>query len=99
MYAFFSLIFPCTIFPVCTLPTPHNFSNRRSLKNYYYISLTVYCIFFFRQLALMSTQDTADVKQQPHVHLVSTIVNYFRRCSIAMVMFFLLTGGPVASPV
>ena len=46
MYAFFSLIFPCTIFPVCTLPTPHNFSNRPSLKNSYYISLTVYCIFF-----------------------------------------------------
>ena len=91
MYAFFSLIFPLNNFS-CTYfaNLPPNFSNGTSLKNYYYISLTV-CI-FFQSISILSTQDTAAVKHQPHVHLVSTFVNYFRRCSIAMLMFFLLTG-------
>ena len=98
---FFSLIFPLYDFSCmhfATPPPPINFYNGPSLKNYYYISLTVCCI-FFQSISILSTQDTADVKHQPHVHLVSTFVNYFRGCSIVMLMFFLLTGWPVASPV
>ena len=50
MYAFFSLIFPlhdfsCMHFANAPAP-PHNFSNGPSLKNNYYMTLTVYCIFF-----------------------------------------------------
>ena len=102
MYAFFFINFSFARFFLYALchppPPPINFYNGPSLKNYYYISLTVCCI-FFQSISILSTQDTADVKHQPHVHLVSTFVNYFRRCSIAMLMFFLLTGWPVASPV
>ena len=78
---------------------PHNFSNGPSLKNnYYYMTLAVCCI-FFQSISILLTQDTADVKHQPHVHLVSTFLNCFRTCNIAMLTFFLLTGQPVASPV
>ena len=58
------------IFPVTMQPLPtHNFSTGSSLKkNYYYIALTVYCI-FFSSISILSTQDTADVKHQPHVHM------------------------------
>ena len=43
-------------------PPPHNFSNGPSLKNnYYYMTLTVYCI-FFESISILSTQDTADVR-------------------------------------
>ena len=54
------MIFPVTM----QLLPPHNFSNGPSLKkNYYYITLTVYCIFFpqlaFCQLKTLQMLNTS----------------------------------------
>ena len=97
MYVFFSLSFLLHDFSCMHFanPPPITFLMAPLLK---IITLTVYCI-FFQSISTSSTQDTVDLKHQPHVHLVSTFVNYFRRCSIAMLIFFLLTEWPVASPV
>ena len=63
-----------------------------------YISLST--VFFFQSLSILSTQDTADVKHQPHVHLVSTFVNYFGRCtcSIAIANVFLVNWAACGKP-
>ena len=37
------------------------------------MTLTVYYI-FFQTISTLSTQDTADVKHRPHVHLVSALI-------------------------
>ena len=89
MYAFFFINFSLERFFLYVLCQPPLTENGTSLKNYYYVSLTV-CI-FFQSISILSTQDTAAVKHQPHV-LWSSLNNYLRRCSIAMLMFFLLTG-------
>ena len=63
-----------------------------------YISLST--VFFFQSLSILSTQDTADVKHQPHVHLVSTFVNYFGwcTCSIAIANVFLVNWAACGKP-
>ena len=49
---------------------PPNFSNGTSLKNYYYISLTVYCIFFFSQLAFCQLK-TLQLLNTNHMYIQS----------------------------
>ena len=54
MYAFFFINFSLArffLYALCHPLPPINFYNGPSLKNYYYISLTVCCVFFFSQLA------------------------------------------------
>ena len=59
-----------------------------------------YLLYFFQSISILSTQDTADVKHQPHVHLVSTFVNYFGRCtcSIAIANVFLVYWAACCKP-
>ena len=69
MYAFFSLIFPLNDFSCMYFANgPPNFSNGTSLKNYYYISLTVYCIFFFSQLAFCQLK-TLQLSNTNHMYI------------------------------